>query len=108
MPRRSTRSRRHRQAVSVGFLPPEFAGPGPLVKSGYTITMTGSVSAASPASCVGVPAGAGVDNWSATAIPVDGAGARHFGVNTDGEIYQAPGVFTMPVTGTPAGAQPLQ
>jgi type II secretory pathway pseudopilin PulG len=95
-------------AVSVGFLPPEFAGPGPVVKSGYTIAMTGLAAETSPASCVGVPAGRGTSGYEATAFPIAGAGTRHFGTNTESVIYQGPGPFTMPATGTPVGAVPVQ
>ncbi|MBI1874265.1 MAG: hypothetical protein HYS05_10335 [Acidobacteria bacterium] len=55
-------------------------------------------------------AGAVVQGYNATAAPTAGGGARSFGTNTTGTIYQqtTTAVLAMTDTGAPAGATPLQ
>ena len=82
------------------------------VKSGYTIAMTaGTAVAGAPASCNGLAAGAVVQTYYASAVPLTGAGTRAFATTQAGTIWQntagtAPGSITG-ITAA-AGITPIQ
>jgi prepilin-type N-terminal cleavage/methylation domain-containing protein len=81
----------------------------PSVKSGYTITLTaGALAAGAPASCNGVAAGQTVATYFVGAAPTAGAGARFFGTNQGGTIYQSTAAVAVTQNGAPAGATPIQ
>ena len=88
---------------SIGYLSSDISGEQTVVKSGYQITMSGVVDPDVAASCNGVPAGKGLRAFSIIATPDGEGGARHFGTNGNGTIYQAATPFVMPATGEPSG-----
>lgn len=93
-----------------GFISPDLSG-ATVTKSGYNVTMAGSIGSASPASCNGIPAGTSLSTYQATATPVNlnTTGTRSFGTNTSQAIYQTPtATITMPELGAPSGATPIQ
>jgi len=104
--------------VSLGTAPTVGGGDGfvgtdlntdPSVKSSYTITQTaGAVAAGAPASCNGVAAGASVSTYFVSAAPTAGGGARFFGTNQGGTIYQSTAAVAVTQNGAPAGATVLQ
>jgi prepilin-type N-terminal cleavage/methylation domain-containing protein len=81
----------------------------PSVKSGYTVTLTpGAAAASAPASCNGAAAGTVVSTYFAGADPATGGGARFFGTNQGGTIYQSTASVAVTQNGAPAGASPIQ
>ena len=81
----------------------------PSVKSGYTVTQTpGAAAAGAPASCNGAAAGTVVGTYFVGADPTAGAGARFFGTNQGGTIYQSTAAVVVTQNGGPAGATPIQ
>ena len=81
----------------------------PSIKSGYTIAMTaGAAAAGAPASCNGAAAGTVVSTYFAGADPTAGGGARFFGSNQGGTIYQSTAAVAVTQNGAPAGATPIQ
>jgi prepilin-type N-terminal cleavage/methylation domain-containing protein len=91
-----------------GFIGPDLS-TDPAVKSSYTVTLTpGAAAAGAPASCNGAAAGTVVSTYYAGANPASGGGARFFGTNQGGTIYQ--GTATLPPTqnGAPPGGTPIQ
>jgi hypothetical protein len=94
------------------FLPKEFSSGFTFVKSGYTFSLAGTPLDGAPASCNGLGAGQASPGYAAVADPIETAGAvvRFFGTNSDGIIYQHSSTLstTMPETGGPAGAHPIQ
>ena len=91
-----------------GFIGPDL-GADPSLKSSYTVALTaGAAAAGAPASCNGAPAGAVVATYFAGASPVGGGGARFFGTNQGGTIFQSTEAVPVTQTGAPAGATPIQ
>jgi type IV pilus assembly protein PilA len=81
----------------------------PSTKSGYTITNTaGAAAAGAPASCNGAAAGTVVGTYFVAAAPTAGAGARFFGTNQGGTVYQSTAAVAVTQNGAPAGATPIQ
>jgi prepilin-type N-terminal cleavage/methylation domain-containing protein len=74
--------------AAAAFISPDLGGAASVVKSGYTITMAGTAAATSPASCNGLAANVTTTGYQATGAPVAGGGARFFGTNTTGTIWQ--------------------
>ena len=84
-------------------------GTDPVIKSSYTITMTGGAAATgAPASCNGVAAGAVVSTYFVGASPTPGGGTRFFGTNQGATIYQGTAALPVTQTGAPAGGAPIQ
>ena len=74
----------------------------PSIKSGYTVAMTaGAVAAGAPVSCNGATV---VSTYFVGADPNPGGGARFFGTNQGGTIYQATATVAVTQNGAPAGA----
>lgn len=91
-----------------GFIGPDL-GADPSLKSSYTVALTaGAAVAGAPASCNGAPAGAVVATYFAGAAPVGGGGARFFGTNQGGTIFQSTEAVPVTQAGAPAGATPIQ
>jgi prepilin-type N-terminal cleavage/methylation domain-containing protein len=91
-----------------GFIGTDLA-TDPVVKSSYTVTMTGGAPAAgAPASCNGAAAGTVVSTYFVSAAPTAGGGTRFFGTNQGGTIYQSTAAVAVTQTGAPAGATPIQ
>ena len=91
-----------------GFIGPDL-GTDPSLKSAYTIAVTGGAAAAgAPASCNGAAAGTVVSTYFVGADPAAGGGARFFGSNQGGTIYQATATVAVTQTGAPTGATPIQ
>jgi prepilin-type N-terminal cleavage/methylation domain-containing protein len=81
----------------------------PSTKSGYTITQTpGAAAAGAPASCNGAAAGTVVGTYFVAGAPTAGAGARYFGTNQGGTIYQHTAAVPVTQNGAPAAGTPLQ
>ena len=71
------------------FLPPDLTTSASLVKSGYTISLSGTSLPGAPASCNGLAAGLGAPGYTAIADPLDPIGNPHFyATNADGTIYE--------------------
>jgi prepilin-type N-terminal cleavage/methylation domain-containing protein len=96
----------------AAFLGQEFYGDT-INRLNYIIRFTaGTVEPQSPASCNGLAAGQSGQNYFVSADPAmtsPATGTRHFGTNSDNNIYQST-VFLSPFyTGTPPSpAKPLQ
>ena len=99
-------------AGGAPFITADLSAGNTVVKSGYTVTMTstGGVVPAAPASCNGLAAGAVVSGYSATATPLPSAGVKAYGVNTNHTVYQAIQGTALAMTDTtaPAGSTPIQ
>lgn len=91
-----------------GFIGPDL-GTDPSLKSSYTVTLTpGVVAAGAPQSCNGVQAGSVVSTYFVGADPAPGGGARHFGTNQGGTIFQNTAPVNVTQSGAPSGATPIQ
>jgi prepilin-type N-terminal cleavage/methylation domain-containing protein len=81
----------------------------PSVKSGYVVTLTpGDVVASSPASCNGSDPGMLVSTYFVGGEPVGGEGARFFGTNQEGTIYESTAAIPPTQTGAPDNATPIR
>ncbi len=90
-----------------GFIGPDLAAD-PSLKSGYTITLAaGAAAAGAPLSCNGAAAGTVVGTYFVGGDPTAGAGARFFGTNQGGTIYQSTAQVVVTQNGAPAGATPI-
>ena len=91
-----------------GFIGPDL-GTDPSLKSSYSVAMTGGAAAAgAPASCNGAAVGSVVSTYFVGADPATGGGARHFGTNQGGTIFQANQAVRVTQSGAPNGATPIQ
>ena len=92
-----------------GFIGPDL-GTDPSLKSSYTVALAaGAAAAGAPVSCNGAPAGTVVSTYFAGASPASGGGARFFGTNQGGTIFQSVAGPVAPTQmGAPAGATPIQ
>jgi type IV pilus assembly protein PilA len=74
-----------------GFISPDLSTTG-VVKSGYTVTLTGGTAAGAgaPGACNGVAAAGLFSGYVATAVVSGTSGARNFGTNGTGTIYSWP------------------
>ena len=91
-----------------GFIGPDL-GTDPSLKSAYTVVLTaGAAAAGAPASCNGAAAGTVVSTYFVSAAPSAGGGARYFGSNQGGTIYQSTAAVAVTQSGAPAGATPIQ
>ena len=80
----------------------------PSSKSAYTMTLTaGSAATGAPVSCNGAAAGTVAGTYFVSAAPQD-LGARFFGTNQGGMIYQDQVAVPVTQNGAPAGATPIQ
>lgn len=98
-------------ATSVGFLSMDLAGAVTAIKSGYSITMSGTAVAAAPASCNGLAPGAGSTAYKAGADMITpGPQQRFFATNAQGVIYEdtASMYAAMPEAGVPGTGVPIQ
>lgn len=90
------------------FIGPDLAAD-PSMKSGYSITLTpGAMAEGSPASCNGAAAGTLASTYFVSADPTPGAGARFFGTNQGGTIFQSSLRVVITQNGGPVGATPIQ
>ena len=90
-----------------GFIGSDLAAD-PVNKSGYLITMTpGATSPVSPASCNGAAAASLVYTYFVGANP-QAPGARFFGVNQGGTLFQSGTAVTPTQTGMPPGTTPVE
>jgi prepilin-type N-terminal cleavage/methylation domain-containing protein len=88
-----------------GFIGPDL-GTDPSLKSSYNVTMIGGVAVSgAPASCNG---SAVVSTYFVGADPVTDSGARHFGTNQGGTIFQSNQAVRVTQSGVPNGATPIQ
>lgn len=91
-----------------GFIGPDLAND-PSLKSAYTVTLTaGAAAAGAPVSCNGAAAGTVVSTYFVGASPAAGGGARFFGTNQGGTIFQSTSAVPVTQTGAPAGSTPIQ
>ena len=96
-------------AGGSAFISPDLSAGTSVVKSGYTISMTGSAGASGSAACNG--ATALTSGYHAWADPVStSTGTRYFFTNTTGTIWQ--GTSSLGASGTdsgsPSGASVIQ
>ena len=97
-----------RRGGGDGFIGPDL-GTDPSLKSGYTVTLTaGAAAAGAPQSCNGAQAGSVVSTYFVGADPAAGTGARHFGSNQGGTIFQNNRPVRVTQSGAPNGATPIQ
>ena len=80
-----------------------------MVKSGFTIQMSGTPFAGAPDTCNGLGAGATSMAFKAGADPLDANMTRFFAINAMGTIYEdtASMFAAMPEAALPASGQPL-
>jgi prepilin-type N-terminal cleavage/methylation domain-containing protein len=93
------------------FLAPELASGPTFMKSGYNFSMAGPPLAGAPASCNGLGVGAAAPGYAVVADHLTaGAGARYFGSNADGIIYEHSASLAgiMPEAGAPAAGNPVK
>ena len=93
------------------FLGPELTTGPTFVKSGYQFSMAGTAVPGAPGSCNGLAAGAASSGYATVADALDvSPGARFFGSNADGLIYEGSASFlsTMPETGAPPTGSPIR
>lgn len=93
------------------FLPPELSAGPTFIKSGYTFSMAGVAIPGAPGSCNGLPVGAASSGYALVADPLDvSPGARYFGTNSDGTLYEdiATYTMTMPESSAPPGGAPIK
>jgi type II secretory pathway pseudopilin PulG len=93
------------------FLPPEMSSGPTFIKSAYTFSMAGTPIPGAPGSCNGLSVGAASSGYALVADPLDvSPGARYFGTNSDGTVYEdsASYVTTMPEAGAPPGGAPIK
>jgi len=92
----------------TGFISPDLKVNG-TVKSGYTVTLTGSSTtvSATTATCNGT---ASKSAYYASAAPttLNGTGTRAFATDTRGTIFQAVNTATPPANPIPSTATPVQ
>ena len=99
---------------SGAFISPDLAtgaAGAAVVKSGYTINMSGTAAAGSPASCNGVAVGSSTGGFKAWADRVSQAtGNRFFFINTEGAVYEHTATLSAqsetqrPALGKPVGS----
>jgi prepilin-type N-terminal cleavage/methylation domain-containing protein len=92
-------------ATGESFLSADLTSGTQVKKAGYVIQMVGEPVADAPAACNGAAVAAG---YAATADPVLSPGARFFGTNASGAIYEHSETLTgtMPESGpAPAGRE---
>jgi hypothetical protein len=93
------------------FLAPELSSGVTFIKSGYSFSMAGTAVQGAPATCNGLGAGQSSSGYALVADPLDSSpGARYFGTNADGVIYEHTGGLglTMPETGAPIAGVPIK
>jgi type IV pilus assembly protein PilA len=92
------------------FISPDLGVVAPVVKSGYTIAVGGTVAVpAAAATCNALAAGVATSGYNAKADPQSAStGTRFFGTNTTGTIYQDTATLAMTDTAAPGTAKPIQ
>jgi type IV pilus assembly protein PilA len=85
------------------FLGPDLTESDSVVKSGYTIQLSGTAFGGSPASCNGLGAGEAAQGYKAAADPAAPENPRFFAVNSNGSIYEDSSSLyaSMPEVGEP-------
>jgi type IV pilus assembly protein PilA len=95
--------------TGIAFLSPDLSSTDTVTKSGYEITLTGTVPDAPAKACNGTDTAAG---YAATADPLQPgrSGTRYFATNTTRVIYQSAQSMAgkTPETGAPEGAAELK
>ena len=96
---------------TAAFIGPQFSSNSVTIE-GYTISFSkGAVAAKAPKACNGLAAGQAVQGYFVGGDPLvmgPSSGVRHFGVDSDGIIYQSPKRITAYYTGVPpAPATPI-
>jgi type II secretory pathway pseudopilin PulG len=91
------------------FLSPSLTGSASVIKSGYTLTMSGTPFPGSPPTCNGLGGGESAQGFKTGADPVEAVNPRYFASNASGSIYEdnAPMFAAMPEVGQPAAGHPL-
>jgi type II secretory pathway pseudopilin PulG len=93
------------------FLPVEMSSGPTFIKSGYNFSMAGVGIPGAPGSCNGLAIGSASSGYALVADPLDVTpGARYFGTNSDGTVYEDQATYsaTMPETGAPPGGAPIK
>lgn len=81
-----------------------------VVKSGYSINMTGTAYPGAPPTCNGLGSGEAAQGFKAAADPVESTNSRFFSSNASGSIYEhSASLFaTMPEVGEPPAGRVLR
>jgi len=95
-------------AGGTGFISPDLGTAATVVKSGYSITMTGTAAALAPASCTGLAIGAVTSGYHASAAPSGGGGNRAFATNTTSTIFYLVGATAPVATDTTSTGSAIQ
>ena len=92
-----------------GFIKNDLGSADVVVKSGFTIQMSGTPFGGAPDTCNQIGAGMAAQAFKAGADPLDASMTRFFGVNAMGTIYEdTSSLFaTMPESALPAAGHPL-
>ena len=92
------------------FLPPELAAGPTFIKSGYNFSMAGTPLPGAPASCNGLMIGEAAPGYAIVADQLGPDGARFFGSNADGVIYEHNKSLagSMPEGGAPLDGAPIK
>jgi prepilin-type N-terminal cleavage/methylation domain-containing protein len=92
------------------FISPDLSYAASVLKSGYTIQMTGTSSPAAPQTCNGLAAGSAAKSFKAGADPGVPSNYRYFAINSANTIYEDSATLyaAMPEVGVPPAGHPLQ
>jgi type IV pilus assembly protein PilA len=91
------------------FISPDLGVGVTVVKSGYSVTLSGTASAASPISCNGLAVNTTTTGYRATASPNAGGGVRFFATNTTATIWAHTATLaSITDTAAPGAGAPLQ
>jgi type IV pilus assembly protein PilA len=91
------------------FVSPDLSETDTVIKSGYTIQLSGTAFSGAPASCNGLAPGEAAQGYKAAADPASPENPRFFAVNSNGSIYEDSATMfaSMPETGDPPSGHVL-
>jgi Tfp pilus assembly protein PilE len=92
-----------------GYIKSDLGAANTVVRSGYTVQMSGTPFAAAPDTCNALGPGMTSLAFKAGADPVDVAGTRFFAINANGSIFEDTATLfaTIPEDAAPATGHPL-
>lgn len=97
--------------AAEAFLTPDLSSGPTVIRTGYNFSMAITPVVGTPPTCNGLAAGASGPAYAVVADPLEvSPGAKFFGTNADGLIYQHSVSFglTMPESGAPPVGEPIQ
>ena len=92
------------------YLSPSLTGAPSVIRSGYTMTMSGKPYPGSPPTCNGLGGGESAQGFKTGADPIDAPNPRYFASNASGSIWEDNATLfaAMPEVGQPAAGHPLR